>query len=95
MNGEVKLNELLTFKNGLNASKEEYGSGIKFINVSDILDNEFITYKNINDNVQVTDNEFENYKIEYGDIVFQRSSETREEVGTANVYLNLIMFFYY
>ena len=85
---EVKLNELLTFKNGLNASKEKYGSGIKFINVSDILDNEFITYENINDNVQVTDNEFENYKIEYGDIVFQRSSETMEEVGTANVYLS-------
>ena len=85
---EVALNELLSFKNGLNASKEQYGSGTKFINVSDILDNNYITFENINDCVQISDSEFENYKVEYGDIVFQRSSETREEVGTANVYLS-------
>lgn len=85
---KIPLNKLLSFKNGLNATSEKYGSGTKFINVSDILDNNYITYGNINDSVKVTDNEFENYKIEYGDIVFQRSSETREEVGTANVYLS-------
>jgi type I restriction enzyme S subunit len=30
----------------------------------------------------------EKFSVSYGDILFQRSSETREEVGTANVYLD-------
>jgi type I restriction enzyme S subunit len=40
-----KLEELLLFKNGINATKEQYGKGVKFINVMDIINNDFITYK--------------------------------------------------
>lgn len=83
-----KLNELLEFKNGINASKDQYGRGIKFINVLDILKNEHITYDSIVGRVEVDPNVFEKYSVNYGDIVFQRSSETREEVGTACVYLD-------
>ncbi len=32
--------------------------------------------------------EFRNYEVKFGDILFQRSSETREEVGQSNVYLD-------
>ena len=42
-----KLSTLLEFKNGINATKEQYGSGYKFINVLDILNNDFITHDNI------------------------------------------------
>ena len=28
------------------------------------------------------------FKVDYGDILFQRSSETREDAGTANIYLD-------
>ncbi|REC44250.1 restriction endonuclease subunit S [Chryseobacterium pennipullorum] len=83
-----KLGELLEFKNGINASKEQYGSGIKFINVLDILSNDFITYENIVGKVNVDEKTIEKFLVSYGDVLFQRSSETREEVGTANVYLD-------
>ncbi|MBE4947981.1 restriction endonuclease subunit S [Chryseobacterium culicis] len=83
-----RLGELLEFKNGINASKEQYGSGIKFINVLDILSNDFITYDNIVGKVNVDELIVEKFSVSYGDILFQRSSETREEVGTANVYLD-------
>lgn len=78
----------MEFKNGINASKEQYGSGIKFINVLDILSNDFITYENIVGKVNVDEKTVEKFLVSYGDVLFQRSSETREEVGTANVYLD-------
>ncbi|HJR99598.1 MAG TPA: restriction endonuclease subunit S [Flavobacterium sp.] len=83
-----KLGDLLEFKNGINASKEQYGKGIKFINVLDILNNDFITSENIVGRVNVDNITVEKFSVKYGDILFQRSSETREEVGTANVYLD-------
>jgi type I restriction enzyme S subunit len=82
------LSDLLTFKNGINASKEDYGSGYKFINVLDIIQNDFITHDRIIGSVQIAETEFKKNIVEYGDILFQRSSETREEVGQANVYLD-------
>lgn len=85
---EKSLSDLLTFKNGINASKEDYGSGYKFINVLDIINNDFITHEKILGSVNVSDDEFQTNIVEYGDILFQRSSETREEVGQANVYLD-------
>ena len=83
-----KLGDLLEFKNGINASKEQYGQGVKFVNVSDILNNDFLTYDNIIGFVDIDNSTLSKYSVEYGDILFQRSSETREEVGTANVYLD-------
>ena len=86
--GKIILGDLLTFKNGLNSDKEKYGKGVKFINVLDILNNDFITYDKIIGSVEVTEKEFEKNEVSYGDILFQRSSETRAEVGQANVYLD-------
>lgn len=83
-----KLGDLLEFKNGINATKEQYGSGYKFINVLDILNNEFITHDIIIGSVQVNEEIINKFPVNYGDILFQRSSETREEVGTTSVYLD-------
>ena len=83
-----KLEELLLFKNGINATKEQYGKGVKFINVMDIINNDFIFHDNIIGCVDITEKVFEDSKVEYGDVLFQRSSETREEVGQASVYLD-------
>lgn len=85
---EITLSEILSFKNGINASKEDYGRGYKFINVLDIIQNDFITHDLIIGAVDVSAEEFNKNIVEYGDILFQRSSETREEVGQANVYLD-------
>ena len=85
---EKKLGDLLEFKNGINATKEQYGRGVKFINVLDILNNDFITHDKIIGSVDVEQSIADKFSVNYGDILFQRSSETREEVGTACVYLD-------
>ncbi|MCD8872602.1 restriction endonuclease subunit S [Staphylococcus gallinarum] len=85
---EKKLEDLLKFNNGVNASKEQYGTGIKFINVLDILNTNFITYDKIIGRVNVSKAVENRNKVEYGDILFLRSSETREDVGMCNVYLD-------
>lgn len=82
------LGDLFTFKNGLNSDKDKYGSGVKFINVLDIMNDRTITYESIIGSVEVSEKEFEKNEVGYGDVLFQRSSETREEVGQANVYLD-------
>lgn len=86
---EKALGELLSFRNGYNAAKFEYGSGRKFINVLDIMENSFITHDRIIGRVNIPDRDFGRYEVKFGDILFQRSSETREEVGQANVYLDM------
>lgn len=85
---EKELGDFLSFKNGINASKEQYGRGVKFINVLDILNNDFITHDKIIGSVDIDEDTLSKNEVGYGDIVFQRSSETREEVGLANVYLD-------
>lgn len=85
---EIQLSDLFTFKNGINATKEDYGSGYKFINVLDIIQNDYITHDRIIGSVNIDEDQFINNIVEYGDILFQRSSETREEVGQTNVYLD-------
>ena len=82
------MSEYLDFKNGLNPSAKSFGEGIKFISVMDILNNPFITYDCIRASVAATDKEKEEFCVECGDILFQRSSETLEDVGHANVYLD-------
>ncbi len=85
---EKTLGQLLEFKNGINAEKEQYGTGIKFINVLDILQNDFITYDKIIGSVDVDEETIAKFSVNYGDVLFQRSSETQEEAGSANVYLD-------
>lgn len=85
---DVAMGELLSFKNGYNADKEQYGTGVKFINVLDIIQNDYITHDRIIGSVTIPEKDFEKNEVRYGDLLFQRSSETREEVGQANVYLD-------
>lgn len=84
------LGYYFTFKNGVNADKSMYGRGRKFINVLDIISDKPIFYDRIIGEVEITDKEFSKHEVKFGDILFQRSSETREEVGQSNVYLDEI-----
>ena len=85
---ELGLSELLDFKNGLNPKPDKFGKGIKFISVMDILNNAVITYDCIKASVDVTEKELYDFSVEKGDMLFQRSSETLEDVGRANVYMD-------
>ncbi|MEI4282218.1 restriction endonuclease subunit S [Tetragenococcus halophilus] len=82
-----KLSELMTFSNGINAPKENYGKGRKMISVMDILQEAPIKYENIRNSVKVDEKIEAKNKVENGDLVFVRSSEVREEVGWAKAYL--------
>lgn len=54
----------------------------------DILNNDFITYDCIRTSVEITPEEQVAFVVEKGDMLFQRSSETLEDVGRANVYMD-------
>lgn len=54
----------------------------------DILNNTVINNDCIRASVDVSEDELQNFCIENGDMLFQRSSETLEDVGRANVYMD-------
>jgi type I restriction enzyme S subunit len=80
--------DFFEFKNGLNPDPKRFGSGTKFISVMDILNNRYITYDKIIAFVEPKGNDLKEFGVNYGDVLFQRSSETLEDVGRANVYLD-------
>ena len=82
------LNELYTFKNGINGDRTQFGKGIKFVSVSDILNNNYITYDKIKGLIDIDEKTLLENSVEFGDILFQRSSETRKDIGMSNVYLD-------
>nr|WP_316627896.1 restriction endonuclease subunit S [uncultured Brevundimonas sp.] len=90
-NGEWKnsqLGDFFTFKNGVNADKSMYGTGRKFINVMDVIADGPITHDAIIGSVEISEKEYAKNEVVYGDVLFQRSSETREEVGQSNIYVD-------
>ncbi len=85
---EVKrLGEIFEFKNGINASKESYGKGVKFINVMEVINNEYVIAKDIPGSIQISNEQKRLYRVKNGDILFNRTSETTDEVAMSSVYL--------
>ena len=86
---EVKrLGEIFTFKNGVNAGKDSYGEGVRFVNTMDVLNNEYITGKILRGRVAINEKTKNEFLVSFGDVLFNRTSETREEVGYSTVYLD-------
>ena len=84
---EVKeLGELFEFKNGINAGKESYGKGVKFINVMEVIYHDYIFPEMIPGTVQISDEQKELYLVKDGDVLFNRTSETVEEIGLSAVF---------
>ena len=83
-----KLEELMLFQNGFNGGRESFGSGTPLISVMDVLSESFITHESIRAKAVVSPEERERYLVEYGDVLFQRSSENQEDAGTSNIYLD-------
>ena len=92
---EKQLGDNFTFKNGINASREAfYSGGIPCIGVSDVYKCMPIEADNIIGTVNITEAELEKNKVCYGDILFQRSSETQEDIGHASVYIDKVPVVY-
>lgn len=83
-----KLGQILIFKNGLNSDKSNYGSGIKFINIMEIINNNVLNYSNIPGEVSVSVELIKKNIVKKGDLIFNRTSETIEDIGLASVYLD-------
>jgi type I restriction enzyme S subunit len=82
----VSLGDLCSFANGVNANKEAYGKGIPFANVLEIITHSHLHSSEIPDRVLVSKVAQERFAVRRGDILFNRTSETREEVGLTAVY---------
>ena len=85
---EVRLGEFMEFKNGLNTRKENYGSGVKFVNVMDVFGHNYLYANDVIGSVQVTKKQLVDYSVKYGDVLFNRTSETFEEIAMSSVYLD-------
>ncbi len=81
------LGTFMDFKNGVNANKEAYGKGVKFINVMDIFRKNTITSKDVIGSVLITEKELEENSVIKGDILFNRTSETTNEISYSSIYI--------
>lgn len=83
-----KLSELFKFKNGVNADKKYYGKGIKFINILEIIQNNSLFYDDIPGFITLEPESIKSNLVQKGDVLFNRTSETQEEIGLTAVYLD-------
>ncbi len=83
----VQLGELFSFSNGVNAPKSSYGHGIPFVNVLECISHTHLTGDEVPGLVSLPKKTTDRFKLQFGDIVFNRTSETQEEVGLAAAYV--------
>ena len=81
------LNELFTFKNGINKEKSDFGRGTPIINYVDVYRKRGLVKEDIKGLVNSNASEQSRYKCKKGDVFFTRPSETKEEVGFPAVLL--------
>ncbi len=81
------LGTFMDFKNGVNADKDAYGKGIKFVNVMDIFRKNCLSSDDVVGSVEITDKQLNEYLVVRGDILFNRTSETPQEIAFSSVYL--------
>ena len=84
---EYSLGELFEFKNGLNASKEQFGHGKPIVNYVNVYKKNSIFSSDLSGLVELDASSIERYRVQRGDVFFTRTSETKEEVGIASVLL--------
>lgn len=81
------LAELFAFRNGVNADKAAYGQGVRFINVLEPITYSHIHGQEITGQVTLPEAITVSYTVRRGDVLFNRTSETQEEVALAATYL--------
>lgn len=84
---EVKsLGKLFDFRNGYNADSNAYGRGIQFVNVLEVITHTELNEELIPGRVEIGPDAHELNSVKHGDVLFNRTSETPEEVGLTSVY---------
>ncbi|WP_431474613.1 restriction endonuclease subunit S [Marinobacter sp. KM021] len=85
---DLSLGQLYDFKNGLNADKSSYGHGTPFVNVMDIFAADELSAEALRGSVAASEKAIREFSVNYGDILFNRTSETVEEIAYSAVYLD-------
>ena len=83
---QCELGELLSFRNGLNTEKDNFGTGVPFVGYKDVYSGGVITAKYLSQKVSLSAVEEERFCLRTGDILFTRTSETPEEIGFSCVF---------
>ena len=81
------LGDLFDFTNGINADKSAYGRGIPFANVMEVINHEALIDYMIPGRIRLAPGLLKRYQVRHGDVLFNRTSETQDEVGLTSVYL--------
>jgi type I restriction enzyme S subunit len=84
----VQLARLLEFRNGVNSDKKDYGAGTSFINVLEVITKSHLRMSDIPGRVSLSKSSRDAYSVRRGDLVFNRTSETQDEIGLASVFLD-------
>ena len=79
--------KLFTFSNGVNADKDAYGGGFRFVNVLEPITYSHIYGPEISGRVSLPDSVAVAYAVKKGDVLFNRTSETDADLGLAATYL--------
>ncbi len=83
---ETKLENIGSFKNGINKSKENFGFGFPFVNLMDVFGKPTISNLKLS-LVNANQKELELYNLKKGDVLFIRSSVKKEGVGETSLLL--------
>ncbi len=88
-NWEIKsFSECFSLKNGINTDKESFGSGTPFITYKNVYSETPLTKKVITDMVQVSEKDINSFSVRRGDLLITRTSESIDEIGLTNTYLD-------
>jgi len=82
------LGDVFSFKNGLNGEKSLYGAGAKFVNVMDVFRGPRLRHSEIVGEMAVSPRQLTEFAVRQGDVLFNRTSETDDEIALSTVYLD-------
>ena len=82
------LGDVFNFKNGLNGEKSLYGAGAKFVNVMDVFRGPRLMHSEIVGEMAVSPRQLTEFAVRQGDVLFNRTSETDDEIALSTVYLD-------
>lgn len=84
------LGDVFSFKNGLNGEKSLYGAGAKFVNVMDVFRGPRLRHREIVGEMAVSPKQLTEFAVRQGDVLFNRTSETDDEIALSTVYLDTV-----
>jgi len=84
----VRLGAHFDFKNGFNATKAAYGAGLRFANILEVITRSHLRAEDVPGRVSISAALRDDFLVRRGDILFNRTSETQEEVALASVYVD-------